>query len=123
MTNTLSKYATAGEARVARKLVRAALAAGYAISVNDGEAWTVKRSTREREILDALATTGEDWLRLYLPATGESAGTFQLIYGNDPDGSELIADHTDNNTCAALYEAAHSAAPVTVAAPAWHGEA
>lgn len=108
MANDLTTYATHGEARVARRLVRAALAAGYTISVNDGEEWTVKRSTREREILDALASTGEDMLRLRLPASGEAVGSFWLVYGNDPDGSELIADHTDNETCDSLYRAVYA---------------
>lgn len=108
MANDLTKYATHGEARVARRLVRAALAAGYTISVNDGEEWTVKRSTRERAILDALATTGGDLLRLRLPASAEAVGSFWLIYGNDPDGSELIADHTDNENCDRLYRAVYA---------------
>lgn len=107
MTNCLNRYATTGEARTARKLVKAALAAGYTISVNDGEEWTVKRSTREREIIDALATTGQDRLLLRLPASGDVAGSFWLIYGNDESGEELIADHSDNETCEALYRAAH----------------
>jgi len=96
---SLSQYATAGEGRAARKLIRAALAQGYAVSVNDGEETTVRRSKREREIIDALCTTGEDYVILHLPDSGERAGSFYLVYGNDDDGSELIADHTDNATC------------------------
>jgi hypothetical protein len=110
MPNTLTQYATAGEARVARKLVKAALAAGYTVSVNDGEEWTVKRSTRETEILDALATTDEDRLLLRNPTAndiGDIIGSFWLIYGNDESGEELISDHTDNDICDRLYRAAH----------------
>lgn len=102
MTNDLSKYATKGEARVARRLVRAALAEGWAISVNDGEETTVTRSTREREILDALCTTGEDIITIHLPVRGKTGGTFWLIYGNDESGEELIADHSDNENCERL---------------------
>lgn len=105
--NTLNKYAAHGEARAARKLVKAALAAGYCISVNDGEEWTVKRSTNAREIIDALCTTGQDVIRLRDPADGAAIGSFCLIYGNDPDGGELISDHTDNNVCNALYKSAY----------------
>lgn len=105
--NCLNKYTTAGEARVARKLVKAALDAGYLISVNDGEEWTVKRSTNANTILDALATTEADLLRLRLPVSGDVVGSFWLIYGNDPSGDELIADHTDNENCERLYRAAH----------------
>jgi len=112
MPNSLTQYATAGEARVARKLVKAALAAGYTVSVNDGEEWTVKRSTKEREIIDALATTDEDRLLLRSPTAndiGDVIGSFWLIYGNDESGEELISDHTDNDICARLYRAAHGA--------------
>jgi hypothetical protein len=107
MTNCLSQYATAGEARVARKLIRAALARELSLSVNDGEEWTVKRSRNYREIVDALATTGEDILRMTAP-TGDRIGSFVLIYGNDESGEELIADHTDNDICERMYRAAYA---------------
>lgn len=107
MANDLTKYATHGEARAARRLVRAALAEGWSISVNDGYETTVTRSTMERAILDALATTGEDIITIHLPIGGKSGGTFWLVYGNDPDGSELIADHTDNENCDRLYSAVY----------------
>lgn len=107
MANNLSQYATNGEARAARKLIRAALAEGWTVSVNDGEETTVRRSSREREIFDALCTTGEDIITIHLPVGGKPGGTFWLIYGNDDDGTELIADHTDNENCERLYKAAY----------------
>lgn len=85
------------EARVARKLVREALARGFEISVRpmDGDAdWAVRRSTRVCEICNALATTGGDILR-FRRADRPDWLSFVLVWGNDPDGSELIADHTD----------------------------
>ncbi|CAB4120950.1 hypothetical protein UFOVP4_26 [uncultured Caudovirales phage] len=99
--NCLSRYATRGEAKKARRLVRAMLAAGLAISVNDGEEWTVRRSRSEAEILEALCSTGEDGIRGY-DAEGASVGTFWLIWGNAPDGSELISDYTDNAALEAI---------------------
>ena len=107
MPNSLSQYATTGEARAARKLVRAALAEGWSVSVNDGAETTVRRSSREREIIDALCTTGEDVITIHLPVSGKSGGTFWLIYGNDPSGEELISDHSDNENCERLYKAAY----------------
>lgn len=100
---SLKLYATNGEARTARKLVQLALAQGWSISVSDGEETTVTRSTRELAILDAMCTTDEDILTLHLPISGKRAGSFVLIYGNAEDGSELIADHTDNENCERLY--------------------
>ena len=105
--NSLSRYATPGEARAACKLVRAALREGWLVSVNDGYETTVTRPARECEILDALATTGEDILTMHLPVSGKRAGSFVLIYGNDESGEELIADHTDNETCERLYRAVY----------------
>jgi hypothetical protein len=105
--NTLSKYATAGEGRTARRLIRAALAEGWAVSVNDGYETTVKQSVSERKIFDALCTTDEDIITIHLPKSGKCGGMFYLVYGNEDDGSELIADHTDNENCERLAKAAY----------------
>jgi hypothetical protein len=107
MPNALFQYATPGEARAARKLVKAALAEGWTISVHDGEKMTVRRSSRQAEILDALCTAGEATLTIHLPIGGKSGGSFLLVYGIAYDGSELIADHTDNENCERLYNAAY----------------
>jgi hypothetical protein len=95
------KYATKGEAAVARNLVKIALDAGYTISVFDGGEWTVKHSSAPKTIIDALATADEDFLRIRNKA-GESCGWFSLIWGNADDGSELISDHADNDACNGL---------------------
>lgn len=100
--NDLSEFATKGEASIARRLVKAILAQGYAISVSDGEEYTVSKSRDYKQIIDALATTGVDYLRVRNLATGASEGVFMLLYGNAEDGSELIADYTDNAVCNAL---------------------
>lgn len=94
---------TLGERYMAGKLIDAILEKGFSASVNDGEEWTVKRSTDKKLILSALATTGEDYVRLY-DKDGQSQGTFVLIWGNDPDGSELIADHADNRVCNRIWQ-------------------
>lgn len=107
MANGLFEYATLSEARAARRLIRAALAEGWQISVNDGYETTVVRETREKPIFDALCTTGEDIITIHMPISRKSGGSFWLIYGNDPDGSELIADYTDNENCSRLYNAVY----------------
>jgi hypothetical protein len=96
----LDRFATRGEAAVVKRLVRIVLERGYMVSINDGEEWTVTLSTDRNEILSALATTGEDIVRLY--KDGERAGSLWLVYGNAEDGSELIADHTDNDACLSI---------------------
>jgi hypothetical protein len=101
----LDLFATKGEAVVAKRLIRIILERGYMVSINDGEEWTVELSTDRKEILPALATTGEDILRLY--KDGERAGSIWLVYGNAEDGSELIADHSDNEACHSICAAVY----------------
>lgn len=107
----LDRHAQPGEAKMARALVRTALAKGYAVSVNDGEETTVTRSTDRDAILAALASTDADCLTIHRAdfnnASGHHvAGSLYLVWGNEPDGSELIADHTDNPAMQWLYDTA-----------------
>jgi hypothetical protein len=67
--------------------------------------WTVKRATMWTPVSRALATTGEDTLRL-INAKGDYAGSFYLIWGNAADGSELISDFTANDLCEGLWKQA-----------------
>ena len=92
------EYATHGERAHARALVRWLINRGLSVSVNDEEEWTVVRSTDLNKILMALATTDMDELIAY-DAAGTRLGWFQLIWGNDPDGSELVADCSANALC------------------------
>jgi hypothetical protein len=102
MTNTIMivelndyhRFTTAGERRTIANLLRVAFRKGYAISVYDGEEWTVKSSSNSDEITEALATTGEDTLKIY-DKSGFPLGKIYLIWGNAADGSELVADHND----------------------------
>jgi hypothetical protein len=89
------EYLSQGEARAVRELVGVALEWGAALSVYDGEEWTVKASYDEDTILAALGTTDRDILRVRHPVTRERVGDILLVYGNAPDGSEVVADHTE----------------------------
>jgi hypothetical protein len=92
------EYLTAGEARHVRKLVGLILATGADVSVHDGDEWMVKRSRDNKTIIAALGTTGADTLRVR-DMDGALLGDFELIYGNDSDGTEVISDHTANAYC------------------------
>lgn len=100
------EYATDGERWYARKLVRNLLSRGLSVSVNDGEEWTVNRSRKESEILEALATTDTDEL-IASDDAGARKGWFLLVWGNDPEGDELIADYTANELCEAVWHEVH----------------
>lgn len=106
MTSSLTEFAAKGEAAVARRLVKAALAEGFTISVWEGGDWAIKRSSNARDIFDNMATTGEETLRLR-NAEGECVGSFFLVYGNDESGEELISDHTANELCERLAKIAY----------------
>lgn len=78
------------EGRIALKCIQLALAAGYAISVNDGETTTVKRSTDSKIILNAMFTTDYDYLYLY--KAEKRAGWVMFVYGNG--GYDVISDYS-----------------------------
>lgn len=79
------------EGKIARKLVSELLARGFTVSVNDGEEWTVNRSTDKAEIIGALFSTDEDVIRGFRP-DGPTIGMAYLVYGND--GYDVINDYT-----------------------------
>lgn len=83
------------EGKICRKLVCHALAHGYAVSVNDGEEWVVKKSTSLSEVMNALFTTDMDYIRFYAISANHTAvekriGQVTLIYGND--GNDVMSD-------------------------------
>jgi hypothetical protein len=101
--DSLTQNATRMEATKVRRLIRMALAMGWTVSVCDGECWTVKQSRDQHVILDALCTTGMDTVR-FRDADGAKLGHVTLIYGNDPNGSEVIADGSATGPVAELWD-------------------
>lgn len=79
------------EGKIFRKTVTEAIAAGYTVSLCDGEEWTVKKSTDKTAIIEAAFSTDEDILRLRR-ADGSAIGNLWFIYGND--GYDVISDYT-----------------------------
>lgn len=95
---SLEKYATYGEALVARKLVTELVNRGHAVSIwNGGDEAEIEDSTDIEALLAELAASGED----ELVADGI---WFYLIFGNESDGSELISDCYDNQECNAIFD-------------------
>jgi hypothetical protein len=83
MKTNFQEYASATEQKIIKRLVNDALAAGYLISVHDGEEVTVKRSSDKAAILAAMATTEADNLIFHNEA--DRIGSVHLIYGNETD--------------------------------------
>ena len=83
------------------RIVSKALAKGWLISVYDGEEWAVKFSTDAKAIIDAATSVDECTLSLRTKAPrmtehgmSDRVGKLYLVWGNDPQGSELISDYT-----------------------------
>jgi hypothetical protein len=81
------------EKLIAKQCIADLLAAGYQVSVNDGEETTLHRSTSPDAILAAMFTTDEDWLHVHTPDE-RLFGWVRFIYGND--GWDVINDYTVN---------------------------
>ena len=97
-----SNFWTPGEGKIVRKLIKKLIGEGGLVSVYDGGETTVVRSGSVREVIKALATTGEDHLNVY-GADGKWLGWFLLVYGNADDGEEVIANYTANEFCEKIY--------------------
>lgn len=82
------------EEKIGGKIVRALLAAGYSISVHDGDTFTLSRSTDPKAVLAAMFTSDDD--RLYVRPRDEPKaphlGWVWLIYGNG--GWDVVSDYT-----------------------------
>ena len=101
MTKTM-EYASAGEQTYARKLVRNLLSRGFRVQVKDEEETLLRASRKEQDILAELAHSALNYLRAFDDA-GDHVGTFLLVWGNEEDGSCLIADHSDNQLCDTVW--------------------
>lgn len=80
------------EKQIAASAIADLIEAGYEVTVNDGEEDTVERSTEPGKIAEAMMTTDEDYLIVYLPGVPARAGWVRFIYGND--GPDVINDYT-----------------------------
>jgi hypothetical protein len=84
-------YCSATERKIAKALVRRALAAGYSITVHDGEEVALKTSQDEKAIFAAMNSTDSDTLIFF--RGGQRVGNVWLIWGNEDD---VVSDWSDN---------------------------
>ena len=82
------------EQRIIRTLLEKLIAAGYSLSVWDGEGYAIVNSGSVDDALAAMGHTGQDTLQVSRPwqqdAYGADVGDIYLVYGND--GHDVIAD-------------------------------
>lgn len=82
------------EKQIANRVIKDFLAAGFVISVNDGEEITLAHCDKPRKIAGAMFTTDEDYLIIHAK-DGESfkrKGWVRFIYGND--GWDVVSDYS-----------------------------
>lgn len=85
-------------------LIEAALRAGCTVSVYDGEAWPIRKSTNGAAIKAELGQTDMETVLVERGgAEHYTAGKFLLVWEHGADALEVICDHTDNRLCNALY--------------------
>jgi hypothetical protein len=89
--NTATILRLETERKIVTRVVTDLLAAGCALSVHDGEAFTVRRSRDPDAVLSGMFGADEDLL-FVRDATGRKLGFVHFIYGND--GDDVIADYT-----------------------------
>jgi len=82
------------EQKIARYCVRQLLAAGYSLSVFDGEEVTIERSKDAATVVNAMNTTDDDYLFVYEDGEKDRKGWVRFVYGND--GGDVICDYTTN---------------------------
>lgn len=92
--------------KIIEAVIDSALAAGYTLRVNDGEAIALGNSDSKPAILAAMFSTDEDYL-IFLRAN-HSCGWARFIYGNEP--GVVLADHTDSATVNEILKAANALA-------------
>ena len=79
-----------------KKLVKYALDSGIVVSVWDGEAWEVKRSSNYKDIVSAIESVDEAELRFRTADDGLSVGWALVTCDINMDDDETVIDHTDN---------------------------
>ncbi len=96
-STSYSEYLPINERPVVTALLTALIAAGKAITINDGEE-NVVTSDKITELRPELASTGEDYIVF-------EGGYFWLIYNNGSEDEPMIviSDYSDNEFCDGIW--------------------
>ena len=115
MTHYAEKHHPA-EFKVAKRLIAEILKRGFFVRLQDECEVSVSSTKDIEKVLPELCATGFDYVEVRAPNYGklETIASFMLVWGNDPDGSELIADYTDSPLADEIYNLANGC-PLTTA--------
>ena len=84
-------------------IVRKELGEGAQFRFGSAGEWDTELTSVCEEVMEAAGACDEQVLVVYNPA-GERLGSFFLVWGNDPSGEELLANHTANEFCERVWE-------------------
>src|SRR5210317_2352708 len=102
---TYLNYCTKKEQQVVIELIESILSTNASVSVNDGEEWTLKRSTDKLQILQALNSTDADLLRIRCADTGATVGWISLVWDNNYNQpAAVICDHAANDYTVSIVD-------------------
>lgn len=88
MTPAAARHAL--EAKILLKVIEKAIAAGYAITLNDGEVDVLVHNRSTSELMDAAMSSDEDVITLF--DGPRHLGWILFVYGNG--GWDVISDHS-----------------------------
>lgn len=95
------------ERRIAKQIVKSALAQGYSISLdNGGEQYEIEQASKASDIHKEMFATDEETLAFF--KDGKCRGVVFLVYGND--GYDVINDHTANEVTDNIMKEANALA-------------
>lgn len=100
MNSKFPKHLWADEAAIINALITSIFREGLAISVFDGEEFSLKRSTVRADIQKEVMATDMTTFVLR-DMEGNKKGWFLLIHGNRCD---VISDFSDNETCERIWK-------------------
>lgn len=72
--------------------------------IHDGEEWAHDATAFDAGVIEASNSTGQDSLFCY-DAEGKRLGYFDLVWGNCPQGSDLVSDYGVNPFTDATFDA------------------
>lgn len=83
------------EKKIARAAIRAIIASGYVITVDDGEGGLdCVSENNQKKIMDTMFNLDDCLLRVVNPRVGSLIGWVKFVFGND--GYDCLSDYTTN---------------------------
>ncbi len=83
------------ERRITDEIVKALFAKDMVVRIHDGEDYCTKRTTDPVAVQEAVQSTDEDTIFVYIVEEKQPIGSISLVYGND--GYDVVSDWSGRN--------------------------